>query len=97
MANITPIGDRLVVEMLDSQTETASGILVPDSSKEKPQTGKVVAVGKGAFDAHTGKHIEMEVKVGDTVLFSEYGPSKIKYEGKEIYILRESDVYAIVN
>ena len=74
---------------------TSSGIVIPDSAKEKPQKGKVLAVGPGKFD-NNGKRMELTVKAGDTVLFTKYGPTEIKHEGKELLFLSESDVLAII-
>jgi len=94
--NIRPLQDRIIVERVEEETTTAGGIIIPDTvSKEKPQKGKVLAVGKGAFDEHGGR-ISMEVKVGDVVLFSKYGPSEIKLNGKDLLVLRQSDVLAII-
>lgn len=95
MANIQPTADRLVVEPLEEET-TASGIIIPDTaSKEKPQKGKVIAVGPGRI-GDDNERIKMEVKEGDTVLFTKYAPNEIKVEGKELYVLNESDVLAIL-
>jgi chaperonin GroES len=96
MANIQPTADRLVVEPLEEQT-TASGIIIPDTaSKEKPQKGKVIAVGPGRI-GDDNERIKMEVKEGDTVLFTKYAPSEIKVDGKDLLVLNESDVLAILN
>ena len=94
--NIQPLEDRLVVEAIDESTTTNSGIVLPDTAgKEKPQKGKVVAVGEGKISPE-GKKIPMSVKVGDTVIFRKYGPDEIKLEGKDVLILSENDVLAIV-
>ncbi|MBI4231973.1 co-chaperone GroES [Candidatus Peregrinibacteria bacterium] len=94
MASIQPTGDHIVVEPLDESTTSESGIIIPDTaSKEKPMKGKVVAVGLGKL-TEDGKRMEMEVAVGDTVLFSKYGPTEVKVEGKEVLILSASDIYA---
>ncbi len=90
-----PLGDRLLVEPNPSEEKTKSGIVLPDSAKEKPQEGKVVAVGDGAKDEN-GKKIPMEVKVGDVVLYSKYSGTEVKIDGKEHLIIKESDVLAIV-
>jgi len=88
--NIKPLSDRVVIEAKPSETKTASGIYIPDSAKEKPQEGKVVAVGKGTKDEPT------TVKVGDTVLYGKYAGSELKLEGKDYLIMRESDILAII-
>ncbi len=90
-----PLGDRLLVKPKPSEEKTKSGIVLPDSAKEKPQEGEVIAVGKGAKD-DKGKEIPMEVKVGDVVLHSKYSGTEVKIEGKEHLIIKESDVLAIV-
>jgi chaperonin GroES len=87
---IQPLADRVLVEPQEAETKTASGIIIPDSAKEKPQQGKVVAVGKGKKD-HS-----MTVKVGDTVLYGKYSGSELKFEGKDYLIMREDDILAIV-
>lgn len=87
---IQPLSDRVLVEPQEAETKTASGIYIPDSAKEKPQQGKVVAVGKGKKDH------EMTVKVGDTVLYGKYSGSELKYEGKDYLIMREDDILAII-
>ncbi len=95
MASIQPTADRLVVEAVEEET-TASGIIIPDTaSKEKPQKGKVIAVGLGRM-GDDGKRMQMEVKEGDIVLFTKYAPSEIKVDGKELLVLNESDVLAIL-
>ncbi len=95
-AKIRPLEDRIVVEAVSEETTTVAGIIIPDTvSKDKPQRGKVLAVGAGKVD-NNGKHIPMEVKVGDTVLFTKYGPTEVKVEGKELLILNQSDVLAIL-
>lgn len=96
MATVKPLGNRLVVEALDDESKTASGIVIPDTaSKEKPQKGKVISVGPGKMN-DDGKRIPMSVKVGDTILFTKYGPTEVKVDMKEILILEESDVLAIL-
>ncbi len=93
MAKVIPTGDNIVVEPVVEEV-SASGIIIPDTaSKEKPMKGKVVAVGPGKL-MDDGKRKEMEVKEGDIVLFSKYGPTEVKVEGKDILILSASDVYA---
>jgi chaperonin GroES len=92
--NLKPLGDRLIVEVLDEEELTVSGIVLPDTAKEKPQRGKVLAVGPGARNQETGEYLQMEVVEGDEVIFSKYGGTEIKVGADEILILRESDVLA---
>ena len=92
--NLKPLGDRLIVEVLDEEELTVSGIVLPDTAKEKPQRGKVLAVGPGARNQETGEYIQMDVVEGDEVIFSKYGGSEIKLGADEVLILRESDVLA---
>jgi chaperonin GroES len=95
-SKLRPLEDRIVVEALDEMEKTASGIIIPDTvSKEKPQKGKVVAVGSGRFD-NNGKKIPMDVAVGDVVLFTKYGPTEVKIDGKELLVLNQSDVLAVL-
>lgn len=93
--NIRPLADRLVVERIEEDTKTAGGIIIPDTAKEKPQKGKVLAVGPGARDDN-GKSIPLDVKVGDVVLFTKWGGNDIKMDGKEYLILKESDVIGVI-
>jgi chaperonin GroES len=93
--NLQPLGDRLIVEVIEEEDSTESGIVLPDTAKEKPQRGRVLAVGPGARD-EDGKRIEMDVAEGDEVIFSKYGGTEIKLGAAEILILRESDVLAKV-
>ena len=93
--NLKPLGDRLVIEPLEQKEQTASGIFLPETAKEKPQEGLVIAVGPGRRD-DDGDRIEMDVEVGDTVLYAKYAGTEIKLEGKKLLILKESDVLAIV-
>ena len=92
---LKPLGDRLIVEASEEEQTTASGIVLPDTAQEKPQRGKVVAVGDGAID-EDGKRRPMDVKKGDEVLYSKYGGTEITVEGDEVLVLRESDVLAKV-
>ncbi|WP_062051000.1 co-chaperone GroES [Bacillus sp. JCM 19034] len=92
---LKPLGDRIVIEIVESEEKTASGIVLPDSAKEKPQEGKVVAVGTGRV-TDNGERIDLEVSTGDSIIFSKYAGTEVKYEGKEYLILRESDVLAII-
>jgi len=93
--NLQPLGDRLIVEVLEEDDTTESGIVLPDTAKEKPQRGRVLAVGPGARNAD-GKRIELDVAEGDEIIFSKYGGTDIKLGADEILILRESDVLAKV-
>jgi chaperonin GroES len=93
--NIKPLEDRIVVQVLESEQTTASGIVIPDTAKEKPQEGKVLAVGPGRFE--DGQRSPMDVKEGDTVIFSKYGGTEVKYGAEEYLILSARDVLAIVD
>ncbi len=93
--DLQPLGDRLIVEILEEEETTVSGIVLPDTAKEKPQRGKVLAVGPGARD-EDGDYIKMDVAVGDEVIFSKYGGTEIKVGADDVLILRESDVLAKV-
>lgn len=90
-----PLGDRILVKPKESEEKTASGIVLPDTAKEKPQEGEVIAAGPGAKDDE-GKRIAMEVKVGDKVLYSKYSGTEVKINGKEHLIIKESDILAII-
>jgi len=92
---LKPLGDRLVVEPREREETTASGIILPETAKEKPQEGQVLATGPGRRD-DDGERIEMDVAVGDTVLYAKYAGTEIKMDGKKLLILKESDVLAIV-
>ena len=94
--NLQPLGDRLIVEVLDEEELTGSGIVLPDTAKEKPQRGRVLAVGPGARNQDTGEYIQMDVAKGDEVVFSKYGGTEFKLGTDEVLILRESDVLAKV-
>lgn len=91
---IKPLGERVLVEPLEQEETTSFGIVLPDSAKEKPQEGKVIAVGSGALK--DGVRVPLEVKEGDRVIFSKYAGTEIKYEGKEYLIMKESDIHAII-
>jgi chaperonin GroES len=93
--NLQPLADRLIVEALEEEEATVSGIVLPDTAREKPQRGRVLAVGPGARDEH-GKHIELDVAPGDEIVFSKYGGTEIKLGTDGYLILRESDVLAKV-
>ena len=92
---IKPLGDRLLVKPLEEEDVTASGIVLPETAKEKPQKGEVLAIGPGSRDDE-GKHIAMEVSVKDTVLYAKYAGTEIKVEADKLLILRESDILAII-
>ncbi|BDG34341.1 co-chaperone GroES [Parageobacillus sp. VR-IP] len=92
---LKPLGDRVVIEVIETEEKTASGIVLPDTAKEKPQEGKVVAVGKGRV-LDSGERVAPEVEVGDRVIFSKYAGTEVKYDGKEYLILRESDILAVI-
>ena len=88
--------DRILVQTLDAEQTTASGLVIPDTAKEKPQEGKVLAVGPGRFDEDGDKRIPLDIKVGDTVIYSKYGGTEVKYNGEEYLLLSARDVLAIV-
>ena len=94
--NIKPLEDRVLVQSLEAEQTTASGLVIPDTAKEKPQEGKVVAVGPGRFDEDGEKRIPLDVKVGDTVIYSKYGGTEVKYAGTEYLLLGARDILAIV-
>jgi chaperonin GroES len=93
---LRPLGDRIVVEPLEAEEKTKGGIILPDTAKEKPQEGKVVAIGKGKIDEN-GKPLPMEVKMGDKILYGKYAGTEITVEGKEYMILKEEDILAVVD
>ncbi len=93
VVKLEPLADRLVVKPIEKEEKTKGGIILPDTVKEKPQEGKVIAVGKGRL-SEDGKRIAMDVKVGDIVLYAKYGGSEIKIDDEELIILRESDILA---
>jgi chaperonin GroES len=93
---IRPLGDRVVLKAVIGEEKTASGIVLPETAKEKPQEGRVVAIGSGRLDEN-GKRQPLEVKEGDRVIFSKYAGTEIKYDEAEYLILKESDVLAVVN
>ena len=93
--NLKPLGDRLIVEVLDEEDVTSSGIVLPDTAKEKPQRGRVLAVGPGSRDDN-GKFVPMDLDEGDEIVFSKYGGTEIKVGTDEYLILRESDVLAVI-
>ncbi|MBF6618707.1 MAG: co-chaperone GroES [Patulibacter sp.] len=93
---LQPLGDRLIVRAIDEEQTTASGLVLPDTAKEKPQKGEVLAAGEGRWDEDGDKRIPLDVQVGDQVLYSKYGGTEIKVDGEELLVLRESDVLAKV-
>ena len=97
LKKLRPMDDRILVEPVEEQTATSFGLVLPESSsREKPQKGHVLAVGPGKLNDE-GKRVAMMVKVGDTIIYTKYGPTEVKLEGKEIFFLQESDVLAIVS
>ncbi len=96
MANIRPLGDKVVVKVLEAEETTAGGIILPDSAKKKPTEGEIVAVGQGRV-LDNGKRNELTVKVGDRVIFSKYGGNEVTLQGEELTILDEDQIYAVLN
>ncbi|HEY3879209.1 MAG TPA: co-chaperone GroES [Trebonia sp.] len=92
---LKPLEDRIVVQPLEAEQVTASGLVIPDTAKEKPQEGKVLAVGPGRFD-DKGARVPVDVKVGDVVLYSKYGGTEVKYSGEEYLVLSARDVLAVI-
>ncbi|MEI4832574.1 co-chaperone GroES [Bacillus sp. CGMCC 1.60114] len=92
---LKPLGDRVVIELVQAEEKTASGIVLPDTAKEKPQEGKVVAVGTGRV-LENGERVALELAAGDRIIFSKYAGTEVKYEGAEYLILRESDILAVI-
>jgi chaperonin GroES len=95
--SIKPLEDRILVQPLDAEQTTASGLVIPDTAKEKPQEGKVLAVGPGRWDEDGEKRIPVDVAEGDVVVYSKYGGTEVKYNGEEYLILSARDVLAIVS
>lgn len=92
---LKPLGDRVVIELVETEEKTASGIVLPESAKEKPQEGKIVAVGTGRV-LDSGERVALEVEVGNRIIFSKYAGTEVKYQGNEYLLLRESDILAVV-
>jgi chaperonin GroES len=92
---LRPLGDRVIIKLIEAEEKTSSGIVLPGSAQEKPQEGKVIAVGNGLI-RDNGQRTELEVKEGDRVIFSKYAGSELKYEGNEYLILRENDILAVL-
>ena len=95
--NLQPLDDRIVVRPSEAEEKTASGLVIPDTAKEKPQQGEVLAVGPGRRAENTGEIIPLDVSVGDTVVYSKYGGTEIKVGGEEVIILRADDVLGVLN
>ncbi|WP_455465818.1 co-chaperone GroES [Bartonella sp. B39] len=97
MANIQfrPLHDRVVVRRVESENKTAGGIIIPDTAKEKPQEGEIIAVGNGALDDN-GKRVPLEVKVGDRILFGKWSGTEVKINGEDLLIMKESDIMGIL-
>jgi chaperonin GroES len=93
---VTPLFDNVLIEPLEAEAKTASGIILPDSAQEKPQTGKVVAVGKGKLDKD-GKLVAIVVKIGDTVMYKKWGGNEVKVNGKDMMLVSQEEVLGIVN
>ena len=93
--NIKPLGERVVIKVLESEEKTKSGIVLPDTAKEKPQMGKVLAVGTGRL-LDNGQRVALDVKEGDKVLFAKYAGTEVKLDGEEYMVLKENDILAIV-
>ncbi|HEY8463889.1 MAG TPA: co-chaperone GroES [Bacillota bacterium] len=94
--NIKPLGERIVIKVVESEVTTKSGIVLPETAKEKPQMGEVLAVGSGKL-LENGQRIAVEVKVGDKVLFAKYAGTEVKLDGEEYMVLKESDILAVVD
>ncbi|WP_028660684.1 co-chaperone GroES [Nocardioides insulae] len=95
--NIKPLEDRVLVKQVEAEQTTASGLVIPDTAKEKPQEGEVVAVGPGRFNEDGDERVPMDVKVGDKVIYSKYGGTEVKYAGEEFLLLSTRDILAIVS
>jgi len=94
--SIKPLEDRIVVKSLEAEQTTASGLVIPDTAKEKPQEGEVLAVGPGRID-DKGNRVPLDISVGDRVIYSKYGGTEVKYDGKELLLLNARDILAVVN
>jgi chaperonin GroES len=94
--NIKPLEDRILVKTLDAEQTTASGLVIPDTAKEKPQEGEVVAVGPGRFNEAGNERIPLDISAGDKVIYSKYGGTEVKYSGEEYLILSARDVLAVI-
>jgi chaperonin GroES len=94
--NIKPLEDRILVQTLDAEQTTASGLVIPDTAKEKPQEGEVIAVGPGRFNDDGDERVPLDISVGDKVIYSKYGGTEVKYAGQEYLILSARDVLAVI-
>ena len=94
--NIKPLEDRILVKALDAEQTTASGLVIPDTAKEKPQEGEVLAVGPGRFNEDGDERIPLDISIGDKVIYSKYGGTEVKYSGEEYLILSARDVLAVI-
>ena len=95
--NIKPLEDRILVQPIDAEQTTASGLVIPDTAKEKPQEGEVVAIGPGRFNEDGDERVPMDISVGDKVIYSKYGGTEVKYGGEEYLILSARDVLAVIS
>ena len=93
--NLKPLGDRVIVKQAEAETQTKSGLILADTAKEKPQKGTVIAVGEGKLN-EAGERVPVDVVAGDTVIYSKYGGTEVKFDGDEYLILRADDIYAVV-
>ena len=93
--NFRPLGDRVVVKRIDEESKTKGGIIIPDTAKEKPQEGEVIAVGPGARD-EDGEYIKMDVQAGDRILFGKWSGTEVRLEGEDLLIMKESDILGVV-
>ena len=96
MATIKPLEDRVLVQIVEAESTTASGLVIPDSAKEKPQEATVIAVGPGRWDDEGEHRIPVDVKEGDTVIFSKFGGTELKYDGQEYLLLSQRDILAVI-
>ena len=92
---VRPLHDRVLVERIEAESKTSGGIIIPDTAKEKPAEGKVVSVGEGLRD-ESGKRVALDVKAGDRILFAKWGGTEVKLDGRELIILKESDILAVI-
>jgi chaperonin GroES len=95
LANFRPLGDRVLVKRVKEEEKTKGGIIIPDTAQEKPQEGEVIAVGPGARD-EDGERIEMDVKVGDRILFGKWSGTEVKVDGEDLLIMKESDILGVI-
>jgi len=94
--NIQPLGDRIIIRPAQAEEKTVTGIFIPDTAKEKPNQGEIVAIGNGRYNEQKGETVPLSVNIGDNVLYGKYGGTEIQYEGETLLIMRESDLYAII-